>query len=201
METRKISVNAEDLKPSQNDLYLGHIFSRFIVRDDERKSVLNSSLKDLDMIISQDDYIIDGHHRWALVMILDPTCEIICTQIKKKFDDIIDDLDDISDKEPHKKSGEFKLEDWIDKKDDVVKNKIIDIMKNAIKNGVSVGENHYQSDKDWKLKKYLKKIGKKLDIEEEDVIDYLYDNLKKIPRTNKKIERKHMPQVKKEDVE
>lgn len=204
LESRKKSISAKDLKPSQNDLYLDHIFSRLIVRDDERKSILKNSLMDLDIIISSDNYIIDGHHRWALTIVLNPECEIICTQLKSKFDDVLDDLNQLSNnEEEHKKGGEFKLKDWMDNRIvDFTKNKIMDIMLDAIKNGIEVGDEMIRSEKNWKKKKYFKKMRKKLDIENDiELINYFYNNLKKIPKSDKDINRRNMPQVKKEDIQ
>jgi len=198
---QKVTVKANSIRPYQNDIYLERVFSRMVVKDEERKQILKGNLKDTDIIISLDNYIVDGHHRWAMAYILNPNCEITCTQIRFSMKKIIKKLKNISllyKEDKHKKNGKLNIEKIL--KDD--KKQVIDEIKNiisdAIENGFMFNDGISKSNKNWSgLEKFLKKLKNKLDISE-NILDYVYKNLKNLPVSIKNISRKNMPQIKKD---
>ena len=58
IKTRKTTVRAKNLKPSQNEIN-GDIVDNVIEKIKSKKEHKNP------IVISKDKYIVDGHHRWA----------------------------------------------------------------------------------------------------------------------------------------
>jgi len=72
---KKIPVGA--LKPAQSELIKGKAFGMlvdFLLRDKYKNA-------DLGNIVSEDNYIMDGHHRWAAIYLIDPSTSVNVTQI------------------------------------------------------------------------------------------------------------------------
>ena len=61
------SITAAEAKPSQSAIYLGKALAMAI------NGVKGGNL---DAIISADNYILDGHHRWAATMFSDPSASV-----------------------------------------------------------------------------------------------------------------------------
>jgi hypothetical protein len=51
----------------------------------------------LDAIISQDNHILDGHHRWAATMFAKPSAKVGGVQVQKKIGDLIPVLRSVGD--------------------------------------------------------------------------------------------------------
>lgn len=75
------TVNANQLLPSQNAIYLEKAINPIVTWEKLRSEILQGNVKADSLIISSDNYIIDGHHRWASTMLLRKNCKITCTCI------------------------------------------------------------------------------------------------------------------------
>ena len=60
---------------------------------------------DLDDIISQDNHILDGHHRWAATMFANPSAKVGGVQVQKKIGDLIPVLRSVGDALGNKRRG------------------------------------------------------------------------------------------------
>jgi len=72
---KKVPVGA--LKPAQTELIKGKAFGMlvdFLLRNKYKNA-------DLGNIVSEDNYIMDGHHRWAAIYLIDPSTSVNVTQI------------------------------------------------------------------------------------------------------------------------
>lgn len=78
--TKKAAIPAKSLKPSQDAVYLGKALGLAI------GGVVGG---DLGAVISLDNRILDGHHRWAATMFADPNAKIIGTKADLKIGDLI----------------------------------------------------------------------------------------------------------------
>lgn len=67
IKTKLVMIPAKELKPSQNAVYLNKSI---------KMAVGEVEGGDLGAIISKDNYILDGHHRWASTMFNDPNAKI-----------------------------------------------------------------------------------------------------------------------------
>ena len=75
--SKKASLPVKDLKPAQTEIIKEKAFGmaiKFLSRG-EWDGV------DLEAIISSDNYIMDGHHRWAAISLIDPKAKIAGTVI------------------------------------------------------------------------------------------------------------------------
>lgn len=207
VNVKNIKIKAKNLKPSQNTIFLDHILSRLVVNDYDREQILSGDIKDHDILISEDDHIIDGHHRWASAFIINPKCEMDVTQIELSIEyalplinAILKAKDEINiDDTGNYSINIFEMEDW--KKDRICK-KINSIIFNTIKNGVKLGNNKKKSEESWKLndkskktKYFYKNIKDKLNIK--NPLKKMSKNLKNIPKPmNIFGDREEMPQIK-----
>lgn len=77
----KVSVSAAKLKPSQKEVVpqkaVEFAFSAIM----KIKPMESGPGGDLQAIISNDNYIMDGHHRWAATFLVDPSAALQATQI------------------------------------------------------------------------------------------------------------------------
>jgi hypothetical protein len=74
----KIEVKVEDLTPVQNQIWLSKCIPRLAKGgSEERKRWIEGTL----FVTSNDNFIIDGHHRYATAMIIDPEMEVTCVSI------------------------------------------------------------------------------------------------------------------------
>jgi hypothetical protein len=80
VDSRKISIPAKSLKPSQKEVFLGKSLDM---------SIRGYYGGDLGSMISSDGRIIDGHHRWAATLFSDPNMKLICTQVDLIIGDLI----------------------------------------------------------------------------------------------------------------
>jgi len=89
----RVKIKIKKLKPSQSSIYLDKVIEIIsenfkFVKNIIKKGVINRNYKNIsdDFLISSDNYIIDGHHRWCSAFILNPKCKIKCTQINLPID-------------------------------------------------------------------------------------------------------------------
>jgi hypothetical protein len=79
--SKKVSVAAGKLKPSQKEIVpqkaVEFAFSAIM----KIKPMESGPGGDLQAIISNDNYIMDGHHRWAATFLVDPSAALQATQI------------------------------------------------------------------------------------------------------------------------
>ncbi len=205
-----------DLKPSQTEIFLDHVLSRLVVNDGDRKQILKGGFKDHDILISSDGHIIDGHHRWLCAFILNPECELDCTEIEIPIEyalPVINAIIEASEKETDTLKDTYKINifDAMDWKKDKLFKKMNSIIKKAIKSGVGIGEEKKKSDKYPKTiegldnistdvtKPFYKKLRKKLKLENHP-LKHIRGNMKQIPKPKELFsDRKDMPQLKKKD--
>lgn len=81
VSSKKVSVAAAKLKPSQKEVVpqkaVEFAFSAIM----KIKPMESGPGGDLQAIISNDNYIMDGHHRWAATFLVDPSAALEATQI------------------------------------------------------------------------------------------------------------------------
>jgi len=73
----KTKIAVGKLKPAQTELIKGKAFGMlvdFLLRNKYKNA-------DLGNIVSNDNYIMDGHHRWAAIFLIDPKSSVNVTQI------------------------------------------------------------------------------------------------------------------------
>jgi hypothetical protein len=185
---KKIKVS--DLTPAQNEIFLDEIISNLLQKKKFVKKSLKGKLKDDEIIVSSDNYIIDGHHKWASAFILNPNCKIKCTKINIELKEAIEILTDLLEEinaGNQRQSGDFKYNifDLIKDDKDELRDTIIKIFKKKSGNE----------------KKLLKRIDKrkKSDL---NSLTYLINNIYKIPTPDhKKYDRKNMPQISDKEIE
>lgn len=74
------SFPAGSLKPSQSAIYLSKSLGMAIIG-------VNGG--NLGSIVSSDNYILDGHHRWAATMFNDPSATVVAIRVNLKIGDLI----------------------------------------------------------------------------------------------------------------
>jgi len=73
----KAKIAVGELKPAQTEIIKEKAFGMAI------NFLLNNKWKNADLgnIVSKDNYIMDGHHRWAAISLIDPSSTVDVTQI------------------------------------------------------------------------------------------------------------------------
>lgn len=77
----KVSVAAGKLKPSQKEVVPAKAVAFAILALLKKAPMESGPGGDLQAIISKDNYIMDGHHRWAATFLVDPSAALVATQI------------------------------------------------------------------------------------------------------------------------
>ena len=77
----KVSVAAGKLKPSQKEVVPAKAVAFAILALLKKPPMESGPGGDLQAIISNDNYIMDGHHRWAATFLCDPSATMEATQI------------------------------------------------------------------------------------------------------------------------
>jgi hypothetical protein len=77
----KVSVAAGKLKPSQKEVVPAKAVAFAILALLKKTPMQDGPGGDLQAIISNDNYIMDGHHRWAATFLCDPSATMQATQI------------------------------------------------------------------------------------------------------------------------
>jgi len=75
--SKKAAIAVKDLKPAQTEIIKEKAFGMAIAMLTKGKW----DNQDLEAIISKDNFIMDGHHRWAAVSLIDPSAKIVGTVI------------------------------------------------------------------------------------------------------------------------
>ncbi len=91
-----VEIPAVKLKPSQDAIYLSKALGM---------AVGGVKGGDLAAIISSDDHILDGHHRWAATMLADPTANVGGLQAAMTIGDLIPVLRALGDVFLNKRRG------------------------------------------------------------------------------------------------
>jgi hypothetical protein len=81
----EIDVKVRDLKPTQKEIDLSSIFNSLGDKIEIIDNIIKGDMSDFKkskIFIANGKYIIDGHHRWALVYALDPSAKIPCINIE-----------------------------------------------------------------------------------------------------------------------
>lgn len=82
------NVQVGKLKPIQSQIYVDKSL-KFTAKDGVKKTKQWLSSDDNCFIISEDNYIIDGHHRWLSGMLIDPNVKVHCLKIKLPIADLL----------------------------------------------------------------------------------------------------------------
>ena len=80
VKVNKVTKPASSLLPSQNAIYLGKSLGM---------AVGGVKGGDLGAIISKDNHILDGHHRWAATLLAEPSAKIGGLQAELKIGDLV----------------------------------------------------------------------------------------------------------------
>ena len=80
IETKVVGIPAKSLKPSQDAVYLGKALGL---------AIAGVEGGNLDAVISSDNRILDGHHRWAATMFNNPSAKVFGAKADLKIGDLI----------------------------------------------------------------------------------------------------------------
>jgi hypothetical protein len=180
----KVKIKAKDLKPGQTNIFLDKVMSIISEKPKFVKKVIKKGTinKTDDFLISSDNYIIDGHHRWCAAFILNPKCKIKCTQINLPIDIALPILNAII-----KSDVESRNQDQSGNENYNIFKLIKDELPNLVSNVI---DKMSEEDKT-KLLDTISEIDKK-----GDPIQYLSKNIKKLPKPEDELtDRKEMPQI------
>ena len=99
VKTVPVTIGAKKLKPSQSAIYLAKTLAMAM-----------GGVKggDLGAVISKDNYILDGHHRWAATMFNDPTASIKGYKANLNIGDLVPVLRALGDSYGNERRGEPK---------------------------------------------------------------------------------------------
>lgn len=131
IETKRFSIPAKSLKPSQDAIYLSKAVAMAI-------SGLVGG--DLNAMVSRDNYILDGHHRWAATMFGDPNAKVQGMQSNLSIGDLIPVLRKAGDALGNNRGTEPKGGDV-----NIFKATIEDI-EDAVYNGKNMNPKFYNKD-------------------------------------------------------
>jgi hypothetical protein len=92
-------VSTEKLMPSQNAIFLGKALGMSMV-----PKLSNGG--DIGAVISEDNHILDGHHRWAATLIRNPSAQIIGTKVGLPIKQLIPVLRATGDAFGNQRKGE-----------------------------------------------------------------------------------------------
>ena len=194
-------VKAKKLKPGQAAIYLDQVFSRILSNPKFTKKALKGKVKDSDILISEDNYIIDGHHRWCSAYILNPKCKLKCTRINLPIEvalPILNAILEATGSEHQGQSGNKKYNVY-----DLTKLNKVDLAENLaeiIDRVASVGLWGTGEKKEHMIQDLFKKLDKKIkgDIHP---MNHFVKNIHKLPRPEGNLApRKEMPQLDKKEI-
>ena len=143
VKTASKNIAANILKPSQSEIFLGKSLGM---------AIGGMAGGNLDAIISQDNHILDGHHRWAATMFANPSAKVGGVQVQKKIGDLIPVLRSVGDALGNERRGVPAGGDI-----SIYKAKFKDIL-DAIKTGKNMDSKFYNKEKSIA---WLEKIGEK----------------------------------------
>lgn len=132
IKAKKVSIPAKDLKPSQDAIYLSKALGM---------AVGGVEGGELGAIISNDNYILDGHHRWAATMFNNPNAKIIGTKVDLPIGDLVPVLRALGDVFGNSRRGEPKGGDT-----NIFKASIKDALA-AVQSGANMNPKFFDQDK------------------------------------------------------
>jgi hypothetical protein len=188
IEGEEIKIKAKDLEPSQKEIYLDQVMTFLLKNRKFVKKALKGKITDNELVISSDNCIVDGHHKWAGVFILNPDCKIKCVKINIPYKEAIPVFTEIlkdfkPENDDNKDLHKYNIFDLIESKRDKVKEAIINIFS------------HKQGER-----KFLNKVEQKIDSDLHP-INYIINNIYKIPNPENKIyDKSEMPQMSDEEI-
>jgi hypothetical protein len=133
----KATVPAVQLMPSQNAVFLGKALGMSMVPK-------LSSGGDIGAVISEDNHILDGHHRWAATLIRDPTAGITGTKVALPIEQLIPVLRAAGDAYGNPRKGEPKGGDINAFSKEAINPKVIEAM---VTTGKYMDPAHYNKEK------------------------------------------------------
>ena len=86
IKVKKEMVAAKDLKPIQQEVYMDKSFINLVKFG---KGASKKFLGTTSMIISKDNYIIDGHHRLSQSIFIDPGMKLSCVRVDLPIDTLL----------------------------------------------------------------------------------------------------------------
>lgn len=102
MDTAKMSIKAKDLHPTQNEIDVGKSLSYQISgkNPEQVKQILEGGPVTVHLPLVVYDYngtyyIVDGHHRWSQVFMLNPNCALDCIVFKNSAGEVAQDPADM----------------------------------------------------------------------------------------------------------
>ena len=131
IETKRFNIPAKRLKPSQDAIYLSKSIAM---------AINNLIGGDLKAMVSKDNYILDGHHRWAATMFGNPNAKIQGMQSNLTIGDLIPVLRKAGDSLGNERGTEPKGGDI-----NIFKASIEDI-EDAIYNGKNMNPKYFNKD-------------------------------------------------------
>ena len=132
VSVKKATWSARKLKPSQSAIYLGKSLGM---------AVGGVKGGDLGSIVSSDNHILDGHHRWAATMLSEPTAKIMGLSAKLGIGDLVPVLRALGDAYGNARRGEPTGGDI-----NIYKATFKDAM-DALMNGTNMNPKFYDRDK------------------------------------------------------
>lgn len=186
---KKEKIKVKKLSPGQNEIFLDEIIENLLKKEKFLTKIIKGKIKDDDIFISNDNHIIDGHHRWGSALIINPECKLKCTMIDlplkkaiKIFNKLLSQTNTKQQQSGNYKYDIFKLRKL--NKDDI-KNAINDIFK----------KNDHQE-----VKNFLELIKEKS--ENLHPINYIITNIYKIQDPKDQLfDRKDMPQMNDDEID
>jgi len=130
--TKPVSISVSQLKPSQDAIYLGKAIAM---------AINGVEGGDLGAVISQDNYILDGHHRYAATSFNNPSAKVGGVQAKLKIGDLIPVLRAAGDAMRNARGVEPKGGDIN------IFNATIDDVKDIVYKGKNVPAQYYNKEK------------------------------------------------------
>ena len=131
IETKRFSIPAKSLKPSQDAIYLSKALDM---------AINNIVGGDLNAMVSRDNYILDGHHRWAATMFGNPNAKVQGMQSNLTIGDLVPVLRKAGDALGNERGVEPKGGDT-----NIYKATIQDI-EDAVYTGKNMNKKYYNKD-------------------------------------------------------
>jgi hypothetical protein len=96
VKSKDVMVSADSLNPSQSEIFMGKALGM---------AVNGIAGGNLDAVISSDNHILDGHHRWCATMFADPKLKVGGTMVDLTIGDLIPVMRAIGDALGNKRRG------------------------------------------------------------------------------------------------